>query len=248
MTPIYASSRAKIAGWYAFNLPPDGESRRAFWDGGVGKREHNATGFWCPYTGNIVDAPDKFVGSMPPVCMDGYIFNDEFICTGMPKVDDFIGIVVEAFTDEVDYLYKEPGLRANFADEIHRGDNLFGNSPCRMVRVEQLPDDDHAALDRFREAYPFGCARHPLSAWSPHRSCRLVANIRTEPIYTGRVREIVRHESIDAIDFVNVWATVEKELKVIPMYEGDSDLDCPFWKLKSPITLYTVEEIVIGYE
>lgn len=247
MTPIYASERAKLSGWYAYQIPDD-TSRRIFWDGGVGKREAGATGFWCPYSGNIVDVPDGFAAKMPNVCIDGYLHDGEIIVTGLPKVEDFVGVVVDAFTDETRYLYDEPGLRGSFADEIHRGDELLGDGPCRMVRVEQLPDDDHAALDFFREKYPFGAARHPLSSWTPFRSCRLVANIGANPIHTARVREIHQHPELNLIDFVTVWATVEKELKVIPLYEGDAEPDCPFWKLKSPITLYTVEDVVIGYE
>ena len=249
MTPIYASNRAKIAGWYAYDLPTNPQtSRRVFWDGGVGRRDSGATGFWCPYTGNIVDAPDRLLGAMPRVCVDGYLIGDEVIVTGLPKVEDFVGVVVEAFTDETDYLYDEPGLRGNFADEILRGDELLGDGPCRMIRVEQLPEDDHAALDYFREKYPFGAARHPLSAWSPYRSAMLVANVATKPIYSGRVREIHHSENLNLIDFVTVWATVEKEMKVIPLYPGDSEPDCPFWKIKSPITLYCVEDLVVGYE
>lgn len=247
MTPVYASRRAKIGGWYAYQYPAS-HFRRVFWDGGVGKRQLGATGFWCPYTGNIVDVPDRLLRDMPNVCIDGFTDGHEVLVTGLPKVEDFIGVVGEAFTDETDYLYNEPGMRGNFADEIHRGDELLGEGPCRMVPVEQLPDDDHAALDYFREHYPYGAARHPLSPWSPYRSARLVANIQTQPTYEGRVREIHHVDGMNLIDFVTVWATVEKELKVIPLYEGDAEADCPFWKIKNNITLYCVEDLVIGYE
>lgn len=247
MTPIYASNRAKIAGWYAF-LIPDDSTRRVFWDGGVGKRMSGATGFWCPYTGNIVDAPDSLLKAMPNVCMDGYLTDDEVIVTGLPKVEDFVGVVVDAFTEETRYIYDEPGLRASFIDEIAYGNELFNGGPCRMVQVEKLPDDPHVALDRFRENYMNGLVRHPLSAWTPYRSCRMMGNVTTKPVKTGRVREIVINEDQNFIEFINVWATVEKEMKVTPLYEGDENPDCPLWKIKSPITLYCVEELVIGYE
>ena len=246
MTPIYASSRANLANWYAYNYPTTG--RRIFWDGGVGKRESGATGFWCPYTGNIVDAPDKLVEAMPAVCIDGVIVGDEVIVTGLPRVQDFIGLVVAAFSDQTKYLFDDPTKQANFADEILRGNELLGDGPCRMVGVEQLPDDQYAALDYFREKYPDGIARHPLSTWTPYRSAWMAANVLVNRFDFARVREIHFIESLNTIDFVTVWATIEKEMKVIPMYPGDDQPECPFWSIKAPITLFTLEDQVIGYE
>lgn len=246
MTPVYASNRAEIGGWYAFDLVDDG--RRVFWDGGIGQRQQGATGFWCPYSGNIVDAPDKMIDAMPDVALDGCIHDGEFLVTGFPKINHF-STVIQPDDDIVRYIYRDPTKLANFADEILYGPELIEDSPvCRMVRVEQLPDDHVAALDTFRDKYPHGIARHPQSVWSPHRSRYIMANLRPDGFSSGRVREIHHSETMDYIDFVTVWATIEKELKVVPLYGDDHNPDCPFWKVKQRITLFTVEDLVIGYE
>lgn len=247
MTPIYASNRADVSGWYAYNVPT--YARRVFWDGGAGKRDQQATGFWCPYTGNIVDAPDKLIQSMPRVALDCAIDGDEVIVTGFPKVEYLIssvGAQVEPL--DLDYMYDNPGQWGNFMDEITRGVDLLGDSPCTVVSVEKLPDDKDDALAYFRKNYPYGLARHPYSVWSPLRTVFLMSNVRPVTVHEGRIREIFHCEDFDLIDYVSVWATIEKELKVIPMYHGDNEGDCPFWQSKKPITLFCVEDLVVGYE
>jgi hypothetical protein len=247
MTPIYASNRADVSGWYAFDVPLGG--RRAFWDGGVGKREQQATGFWCPYHGNIVDVPDRVARNMPPVGLDCVIVGDEVLVTGFPKVVHMHGVIDgEPEMEAVKYLYDDPSKVGNFIDELTIGEELIDGSVCRMVSVEKLPDDKYAALDYFREKYPYGVARHPMSVWTPLRTVHYAANMPPETVYEGRVREIYHTDDIETIDYVNVWATIEKELKVVPLYKGDNETDCPFWKIKTPITLYCVEDVVIGYE
>lgn len=247
MTPIYASDRANVSGWYAYNLPVN--ARRAFWDGGAGKREQQATGFWCPYSGNIVDAPDKLIESMPGVALDCAIAGDDVIVTGFPKVEFMVGVSGNEVSEvDLDYLYDYPEQRANFVDELSRGESLLEGTPCQVVRVEKLPDDKDDALAYFRQNFPYGLARHPFSVWSPLRTVFLMANIQPETVHEGRIREIFHTEDMDLIDYVTVWATIEKELKVIPMYQGDNEGDCPFWQSKQPITLYCVEDLVVGYE
>src|SRR6056297_3337986 len=140
MTPIYASNRANIAGWYAFNMPPD--SRRAFWDGGAGKRDQGATGFWCPYSGNIVDASDKLIESMPKTALDCALEGDEVIVTGFPKVQFMIGVAGHEVTQvDLNYMYDRPEQCANFIDEVTLGAELLDDTPCRVVGIEKLPDD-----------------------------------------------------------------------------------------------------------
>ncbi len=246
MTPIYASERATIQGWYAYDVPR--YSRRAFWDGGVGKRDNGATGFWCPYTGVIVDAPDKIIKAMPNICLDCALDGDDVIVTGFPRVGEILGMITDAFSKEVRYIYDEPGLIANFMDEVAYGADMLVGSPCTMVSVEKLPEDRGPALDYFRQHYPFGIVRHPYSAWTPVRTVFMATNMRPETTYEGRVREIYHHDGLDLIDFVTVWGTVEKELKVVPLYQGDDACDCPFWKIKGRIKLFTVEDLVVGYE
>lgn len=247
MTPIYASNRADVAGWYAYTPPI--YARRAFWDGGVGKRDQGATGFWCPYSGNIIDAPDKLIDNMPSVALDCALDGDEVVVTGFPKVEYMVGVAGREVTEvNLDYMYEGPEQRANFVDEITKGAELIEGYPCRVVGVEKLPDDKHDALDYFRENYPYGVCRHPMSVWSPLRTVFMMANAQPEKVHEGRVREIFHHEDMDLIDYVTVWATIEKELKVVPMYVGDNLGECPFWKTKRTITLYCVEDLVIGYE
>jgi hypothetical protein len=256
MTPIYASDRSDISGWYAYDFPPEG--RRVFWDGGVGKRDQLATGFWCPYTGNIVDAPDRLVSSMPDIALECILHGNDVLVTGFPRIEYLtgfngsnLGSAVMSETpgaNDVRYLYDDPQDRANFIDEITIGPEMLEGTPCRVIQVEQLPDDKHAALDYFRERFPLGIARHPMSIWTPLRTVFAVANIKPGEPYLGRVREINLRDSMEVIESVSVWVTIEKELKVQPLYPGDDDPDCPFWKLKSPITLYCMEDLVIGYE
>jgi len=247
MTPIYASDRANIAGWYAFNVPFN--TRRAFWDGGEGKRGQGATGFWCPYEGTIIDAPDHLIKSMPKVALDCAINNDEVIVTGFPKIEF---MVTESGQDlmelDLDYIITDTGDQANFIDELSAGEDLLEDTPCRLVRVEKLPDDPQHALAYFRENYLYGVCRHPMSVWSPLRSVMMMVNITPETVYHGRVREVIRESMFGSVEYVSVWASVEKELNVLPLYEGDEDGDCPIWKPKNEITLYCVEDLVVGYE
>jgi hypothetical protein len=247
MTPIYASDRANVEGWYAYQPPVF--SRRVFWDGGVGKRDQGATGFWCPYSGNIVDAPDKLIEAMPSVALDCAVEGNEVIVTGFPKVEYMSDVAGDELTEvDLDYLLADPIKTASFMDEIELGEELLEGTPCRLISVEKLPDDRDDALAYFREHYPYGVCRHPYSSWTPLRSVYMMANVKPETVREGRIREIFHSEGTEVIDYVTVWATIEKELKVLPLYHGDNEGDCQFWQPKQPITLYCVEDLVVGYE
>lgn len=247
MTPIYASNRADVAGWYAYNLPLYG--RRALWDGGVGPRGQGATGFWCPYTGVIIDAPDKLLERMPNVALECFIVDDEVLVTGFPELEKLVGVVLKSLPQQtVQEVHVGYGNSVSFLDEIVSGPDLLEGTPCRVVPVEKLPDDRVDALGYFRENYRNGLARHPMSIWTPMRTVFYMANAAPLEVHQGRIREIFHHNTLEVIDYVMVWATVEKEMKVLPLYRGDNQTECPLWKMKSHITLYCVKDMVIGYE
>jgi len=199
MTPVYASDRSQVQNWYAYDEP---NGRYVFWDGGT-NRSRVATGFWCPITGNIVDAPDKMLAAMPPVCLCGHIQDDRMIVTGFPHVTDIMPVVSDsAVFNPVQYFYPDPEARASFTDEVLIGPDLIEGSPCELVRVIQLPEEQADALETFRSLGPNAVARHPFSVWTTKRSVHLVANAQPLRIDHCRIREIVCEEQLQLIDYV----------------------------------------------
>lgn len=247
MTPIYASNRACLSGWYVYNLPTVG--MRVFWDAGAGKRDNGETGFWDPYSGVAVDAPDDTLNNMPNICLDCILKHDgNVVVTGMPSPAFLDKIMDESKIGSIESLYDDEQNRPSFFDELTMGRDLLEGTVCSMVEVTQLPHDDAAALSTFRSEFGDGLARHPWSVWSAYRSAWFAANYQPTKIEGARVRKVKLDKDKESVESVDVWATPERELKLTPLYIGDDDPDCPLWKIKQTLTLFCVEDIIIGYE
>lgn len=245
MTPIYASNRAKIAGWYVFSQPL---GRYVVWDGGIG-RSHYSTGVWCALTGNIVDVSDEVAESLPDCCVAGYLYGDEIEVIGFPHIYDISKTASTIPGLNIPYVYDAaPTWRAAFVDEIIEAEKLLEGSCCRLVSLEALPDNDALALKRFREMGPDLVARHPWSIWTFKRSAHFVANVPPERVETAVVREIVVAEQLELVDFVSVWGRLDILDKVIPLYPGDDDVNCPIWRKRNIITTYKIGDQIVGYE
>lgn len=247
MTPIFASNRAQVQNWYAYQHP---QGRVVIWDGGI-NRSRVATGFWCPITGNIVDVDDSLPAKMPKVCLFGHLNsdNDRLTVTGFPHVNEIMPIVTDsAVFTPVQYFYDDPQARASFMDEVLYGPDFLKGTPCDTIDVHQLPEDPQLALEELRSLGPDAVARHPWSVWSVKRSCHFVTNAKPVRYDSCRIREIVCSEDLQLVDFVEVWRTVEVLDRVIPMYPGDDSVDTDFWVNKKRITLYTFGDYVVGYE
>jgi len=244
VTPIYASDRAQLQSWYAYRQPA---GRYIIWDGGV-NQSNTSTGLWCPFTGNIVDAPDKLIAGLPKdLVVAGYINGDRVTVVSFPHARDILPVT--PYTKSMRYFYPDPEARASFMDEILHGPELLEGTSCDMVDVEQLPEDNLAALAHLRERYGLdGVARHPWSVWTPKRSCHFASTFPPNAVRDCKIREIVCEDQMNLIDYVQVWATIEYTLNVIPLYPGDDEVDCDFWKIHKPITLYSIGDHIVGYE
>jgi hypothetical protein len=244
MTPIYATTRAQLAGWYAYHQPG---GRYVIWDGGINTMQ-TSTGLWCPFTGNIVDAPDALLKNLPELCVAGYMHGEEIIVTSLPHPDEILP--VSPFTRKLKYFdFVDPHVRVPFLEEVIYGPELLAGTSCRMVDVEQLPDDDTAALAHLIGRYGVdGVARHPWSTWTPKRSSHMATTLPPIKIENCRIREIHCTDQMNLIDFVQVWATIEQTMNVTPLYPGDDEVESDFWTIHKPITLYSIGDQIVGYE
>ena len=247
MTPIYATHRANLSGWYAFKEPP---GQYVIWDG-CGQFGMQ-TGFWCPFTGNIVDCNDSMKGKMPNIPAAGYLHGDEFCVLGFPDAEDVLptlGGDPDLIMDFID----RPGIQINASmyDEIMDADRVLEGTNAYYVDWTPLPYGKENAYHEFRMMGSDAVCRHPRSWWSSQRSVHYAANASPEQCAEGRVREVHVDEPLGLIDYVTVWITPEPEVKVIPLYEGDDELDCKLWTPKERITLFAIDskfEHVIGYK
>jgi len=247
VTPIYMTDRANLSGWYAFKEP---RGKYVIWDG-CGKFGMQ-TGFWCPFTGNIVDCNDGMPAKMPSIPAVGYLHGDEFCVLGFPDAEEVLPLLGQDPDIIMDFIDR-PGtqVQASMFDEIMDADRVLEGTNAYYVDWTPLPDAQPWAFHEFRMMGSDALCRHPRSWWSSQRSVHYGAN--SEPPYSwkGRVRDVIVDEPLGLIDYVTVWANPEKEVKVTPLYEGDDELDCPLWTPKQEITLWSIDEKcehVIGYK
>ncbi len=247
MTPIYATSRANLSNWLAFKEP---RGKYVIWDG-CGKFGMQ-TGFWCPFTGNIVDCNDGMATKMPSIPAVGYLHGDEFCVLGFPDAEDVLPTLGGDPDIIMDFI-ERPGTQqqASMFDEIMDADRVLEGTNAYYVDWTPLPCYKAEAFEAFRDMGDDALCRHPRSWWSSQRSVHYASNTIPPYKFEGRVREVMVDEPLGLIDYVTVWAGPELEVKVIPLYEGDDELDCDLWNPKQEITLWAIDkkgEHIIGYE
>ncbi len=135
MTPIYATERANLSGWYAFKEP---RGQYSIWDG-CGKFGMQ-TGFWCPFTGNIVDCNDSMPDNMPSIPAAGYLNGDEFCVLGFPDAEDVLPTLGGDPDIIMDFIDR-PGIQiqASMYDEIMDEARVLEGTSAYYVAWVPLP-------------------------------------------------------------------------------------------------------------
>lgn len=91
LAKTFDPDKHRVGGWW---MSEKRDGQRAFWDGGITRGvpkkqvpwannakderyvdEQIATGLWSRY-GNVIHAPDHWLDSLPPVCLDGELYLD----------------------------------------------------------------------------------------------------------------------------------------------------------------------------
>lgn len=249
MIPVYCSDRAKIGGWYAYKSTGE---RPLIWDGGVG-RDDNFTGLWDAMTALRVDAKDSFLNTLPNVPMWGSIVGDEFIVTALPHPSQLFTDMekVKAIGEETGRTIVYAGTDENqpvpFLSEVVIAMELLEGSPCRFVPVTILPDDNDEALRRFRDMGDLAIARHPGSVWKNKRSPAMLSNHMPKDKYTVRIREFL-YDDDGEISHFTCWQNTQKVTEVPIMYIGDQDPINSTLLTSKFVTLFLIDNVVVGYQ
>ena len=246
MTPIYASNRIDLSGWYAFQEPA---GMLALWDGGVNRETVDSKlGIWCPMNGVPIYRDPEFLDRLPNIPMYGWVDDEGFTAMDFPHVDDALNLTGRLTDNQVFYLTQNDGSPLPFFAATMRADMVFSsveNCNARFVGCRILPENKDESLRLAREMGPDTLVRHPLSRWSRQRN-PFYASLGGPRPTQGRVREVKISEGY--VVEVSCWTTPQTIATLYPLYEGDQYPDREAFVPTAPINLYMTQGIVVGYD
>lgn len=225
MIPFYASNRATVAGWFAYEIPP---GDRLLWTGDdmITIPSHRR-----------IAVPDKVKNTLPNMYLVGFLDGEDFTVEAVPP---------RSFVTEFQKVYKPRtsvlttvGLEgtASFYQELEAADKATLHP---TVGIHILPDDPVAALDAFKSLGNNWLARHPESEWGVIRSPLLLSPAR--PLHEA-VAEVIKYDPYTCI--YTAFSVSGRTYKFTPIYVQDVNRAIP---LGTILHLFLNNDEVLGYE
>lgn len=244
MTPIYASDRIDLSGWYLHDTPP---GRLLLWDGGFNRTEdYSRVGLWDLTTGTKVFNDPDWLKQLPQIPMYGFLENDFFTVVDFPHVD----VLRQLYSTDHPMCSLEAdhsGGPTQFFVSVLNGPVVCAESEvCDFVRCSILPENAEAALAQARERGDTALVRHPLSFWTLKRN-PLYASVHRPPCVSARIRE-VEIDNDGYVGEITCWTTPEATASFFPMYNGDQFPESEVFKPTERINLYIEQGTVLGYD
>lgn len=243
MTPIYASNRIDLSGWYAYQQPP-GEV--VLWDGGFNRvNDYSRVGIWSAITGQPIYRDPSWLAKLPQVPMYGHLDGDHFHVTDFPHVSTiqpFLKLANPAWS-----LESEEGTPLPYFVSILNGPIMVADCDvASFVRCCILPEDRETSLLAAREMGDNTLMRHPMSVWALKRN-PTYASTQRPPRVVSRIRE-VEIDNDGYVGRIHAWTNPETLATFYPMYWGDQYPENNVFVPTERMNLYIAEGIVLGYD
>lgn len=242
MTPIYASNRIDLSGWYAYDQP---EGDLVLWDGGLSRaKEYSRGGLWDYVKGHPVYRDPAWLDQLPNLPMFGHLDGDHFNVIDFPHVGLILPYLPSRPNGPQWSLESEDGGPLPFFVSVLNGPQMLETCDvASFVRCSILPEDKETSLRLARERGDQTMVRHPMSSWSLKRN-PLFASVKSPPRQRCRIREVTIDDD-GYVSQVSVWTNLAV---FSPMYWGDHLPENKVFVPTEPLNVYIGEGIVLGYD